>query len=100
MQIDSLLLLVGSLPDSLKMVARSVLYPTVSALELGDLQVRMPATSEQRAIADYLDTETARIDALITKKRRLIDLLNERRLACVSHNLAVWLPGAPTETNC
>ena len=64
-----------------EMVARSVgvLYPTVSALELGDLQVRMPATSEQRAIADYLDIETARIDALITKKRRLIDLLNERR---------------------
>ena len=33
---------------------------------------------EQRAIADYLDTETARIDALITKKRRLITLLEER----------------------
>jgi type I restriction enzyme S subunit len=33
---------------------------------------------EQRAIADFLDTETARIDALITKKHRLIDLLEER----------------------
>jgi hypothetical protein len=31
----------------------------------------------QRAIADYLDAETARIDALITKKRRMIDLLRK-----------------------
>ncbi len=29
----------------------------------------------QTAIADYLDAETARIDALIEKKRRMIDLL-------------------------
>lgn len=34
---------------------------------------------EQTAIADYLDAETARIDALINKKRRLIALLDERR---------------------
>lgn len=42
----------------------------------------LPMTSvpgdRQRAIADFLDTETARIDALITKKRRLIDLLEEK----------------------
>ena len=31
---------------------------------------------EQRAIADYLDAETARIDALIAKKRRMIELLD------------------------
>ena len=39
---------------------------------------RASPLEEQRAIADYLDTETARIDALITKKRRLITLLEER----------------------
>ena len=33
---------------------------------------------KQRAIADYLDTETSRIDTLITKKRRMIELLDER----------------------
>ena len=33
----------------------------------------------QRAIADYLDIETGRIDALISKKRRMIELLEERR---------------------
>ena len=38
----------------------------------------VPPVAEQRAVADYLDTETARIDTLISKKRRLIDLLAER----------------------
>ncbi|MFN3256759.1 MAG: restriction endonuclease subunit S [Ilumatobacter sp.] len=38
-----------------------------------------PPLAEQRAIADYLDAETARIDALITKKQQLIHLLERRR---------------------
>lgn len=42
-----------------------------------------PQVAEQRAIADYLDTETARIDALITKKRRMIELLEEQLRAAV-----------------
>lgn len=46
--------------------------------DLAGIDVRLPALDEQRAIADFLDAETARIDALITKKRRLIDLLEER----------------------
>jgi type I restriction enzyme S subunit len=41
-------------------------------------KVWLPALEEQRAIADYLDTETARIDALIEKKQRLIELLREQ----------------------
>ena len=42
-----------------------------------------PPLDTQRAIADYLDTETARIDALISKKRRMIELLDERWRAVV-----------------
>ena len=37
-----------------------------------------PLLEEQRAIADYLDAETTRIDALIAKKQQLIHLLDER----------------------
>ena len=54
------------------------------------LPIPCPAVGKQRAIADYLDTETARIDALITKKRRLIDLLNERWLTSVESAVASW----------
>jgi type I restriction enzyme S subunit len=51
---------------------------------------------EQRAIADFLDTETARIDALITKKRRMIALLNEHRRTYVA--AAVTLGTDPNAT--
>lgn len=39
---------------------------------------------EQRAIAAFLDRETARIDALVTKKERLIELLEEKRTALIT----------------
>ena len=42
------------------------------------LVLPVPPLATQRAIADYLDTETARIDALITKKQRMIEVLEER----------------------
>ena len=41
----------------------------------------MPPLDEQRAIADYLDRETARIDTLIEEQQRLIEMLRERRSA-------------------
>lgn len=40
-----------------------------------------PDLPTQKRIAAFLDRETARIDALITKKERLVTLLNERRIA-------------------
>jgi type I restriction enzyme S subunit len=45
----------------------------------------LPPLPEQRAIAAYLDRETERIDTLIDKKERLIDLLEEKRTALISH---------------
>lgn len=46
--------------------------------------VPMPPLSEQHAIAAFLDRETSRIDALIEKKRRLIELLQEKRAAVIT----------------
>jgi len=45
----------------------------------------VPPLDEQKAIAAFLDRETARIDALIEKKRRQIELLQEKRYALISH---------------
>jgi type I restriction enzyme S subunit len=63
-----------------EIVARSVgvSYPAINALEVGDIAMPVPPVREQRAIADYLNAETARIDALVAKKRRMIDLLDQR----------------------
>jgi type I restriction enzyme, S subunit len=50
---------------------------------LGNLPLPVPPSEVQRAIADYLDTETARIDGLLATKRRMMDLLDERLAATV-----------------
>ena len=47
--------------------------------EFASIKVALPTTTDQRTIADYLDTETTRIDALIEKKKRMIELLFDRR---------------------
>jgi len=44
-----------------------------------------PETHEQRMVANYLDTETARIDGLVAKKNRFIDILREKRQALITH---------------
>ena len=41
----------------------------------------VPSHAQQRAIADYLDRETAQIDAFIAKNEELVALLNERQHA-------------------
>ncbi|MDA2988442.1 MAG: restriction endonuclease subunit S [Actinomycetota bacterium] len=51
---------------------------TLGAEDVLNLPLPVPPLAIQRAIADYLDTETARIDALIAKKQRLSDLVAER----------------------
>lgn len=45
--------------------------------------ILLPPLEEQRAIADFLDRETAKIDALIAKQNQMIDLLGERRRALI-----------------
>ena len=46
--------------------------------------VLVPPLSLQRAIADYLDRETARLDALVAEKERLLRLLAEKRRALIT----------------
>lgn len=53
----------------------------VPAEFVADFRVPLPPTSEQRAIVDFLDLETAKIDALIEKQEALIKLIDERHLA-------------------
>ena len=44
-----------------------------------DFKVRTPQLPQQRAIADYLDRETAKFDALVAAIKGTIVLLKERR---------------------
>lgn len=56
----------------------------------------IPPHSEQKAIVTFLDRETSKIDSLIEKKERLIELLEEKRTALISHAVTKGLdPDAP-----
>lgn len=50
-----------------------------------DESITYPPLDEQQAIARFLDFKTAQIDALIAKKKVLLDKLAEKRTALVSH---------------
>ena len=50
----------------------------LSADALASTAVLVPPLATQRVIADYLDIETGRVDALISKKLRMIELLTQR----------------------
>lgn len=58
----------------------------------------MPPEPEQRGIAAFLDRETARIDALVAKKERLIELLQEERTALITRAVTKGLdPNVPVK---
>ena len=58
--------------------------------------VPVPPRSEQLAIANFLDRETAKIDDLIAEQQRLIELLQEKRQVVISHAVTKGLnPNAP-----
>jgi type I restriction enzyme S subunit len=52
------------------------------------MAVPVPQLREQRAIADFLDRETARIDTLIEEQQRLIEMLRERRQSVIEGSVA------------
>ncbi|MBF0097071.1 MAG: restriction endonuclease subunit S [Magnetococcales bacterium] len=63
---------------------------------IGNMPVPLPQSTAQRAIATYLDRETARIDALVAAKERWLELLAEKRRAIISQAVTRGLnPNAP-----
>jgi len=59
--------------------------PHLNAEELGGTLLALAPLEEQQAITAFLDRETARIDELIAKKQRLIELLQEKRQVLITH---------------
>ena len=65
----------------------------ISQNDFRNLMLTIPDFDEQRAIADYLDRETARIDTLIEEQQRLTEMLLERRGSVVARTLLRGLDG-------
>ncbi len=67
-------------------MARSVgvSYPAINASEIGMLSIPLPPLHEQRAIVDFLDRKTAKIDELTAKIGAAIERLQEYRSALIT----------------
>ncbi|MGH9324554.1 MAG: restriction endonuclease subunit S, partial [Vicinamibacteria bacterium] len=61
-----------------------VSYPAINTSELARFPITFPPIDQQRDIAAFLDRETARIDGLVARKERLIELLQEKRTALIT----------------
>ncbi|MFU9813503.1 restriction endonuclease subunit S [Acinetobacter radioresistens] len=60
------------------------------------LKMPFPSIEEQEKIVSFLDSETTRIDNLIAKQEKLIELLEEQRKSIISHAVTKGLnPNAP-----
>ncbi|MCU4451065.1 restriction endonuclease subunit S [Acinetobacter lwoffii] len=70
-----------------EVVARSVgvSYPAINSSELVNITIPSVEYSEQVKIANFLEYETSKIDSLIAKQKKLIELLKEKRQAVISH---------------
>lgn len=91
-----------ALDGSAKSTVDSVRRPMIA-----DMPFAVPSPEEQRAITNYLDRETARIDTLIEEQQCLIEMLRERRTAVADRALSrgldaelehtgdPWLPVLP-----
>jgi type I restriction enzyme, S subunit len=70
----------------------------LSRRDIATAPIPTPPLDEQRTIAAFLDRETARIDALVAAKRRLIALLQEKRAALIARAVTRGLVSeAPTK---
>ena len=77
-------------------VATGSTYDAVSTGDVGDLAAIVPPLPEQHAIAGFLARETAKIDSLVAKKERLIELLQEKRIALIGRAVTKGLdPNVP-----
>lgn len=69
-------------------------HKTIYMPDIEQLTIPLPPLDEQRRIVEHLDRETARIDEVIAKKRRLIDALQSRLVAASEELvLGLALPG-------
>ena len=81
-----------------EVISRSVgvSYPAINASDLNSICLLLPKYEEQEVIANFLDRETAKIDALIAEQEKLIALLAEKRQATISRAVTRGLdPNVP-----
>ena len=84
-----------------RMLSSSNTQDNLSAEKVRNMPIVLPiAIKEQHAIAGFLDRETAKIDALVARKERLIELLQEKRTAVITRAVTQGLdPNVPMKNS-
>lgn len=82
-----------NLRQNLPFYYRSNTQNNLNAEQVGSFQIQLPSRSQQQQIADYLDHETAEIDAFITDQSRFIDLIEERTSVLIETIITGKQPG-------
>ena len=100
-QIAPRFLLYLTFSDHFRRIGAASMYGAGGQKRISDEFIRnfrhpLPSLSEQYAIARFLDRVTARIDALVARKERLIELLQEKRTALITRAVTRGLdPSVP-----
>lgn len=82
--------------DQMNSVIHGSALKRMTINKINDLIFTFPIFYEQEKIANFLDYETAKIDTLIAKQQKLIELLKEKRQAVISHTVTKGLnPDVP-----
>jgi len=77
-------------------VANPGAVPSLNTEQVAEQVVPLPPLDIQKRTADYLDRETARLDALVAAKERVLGLLAEKRRALITRAVTRGLdPRAP-----
>jgi restriction endonuclease S subunit len=102
-ELDARFLFYLSISDHFRDIGESEMYGAGGQKRIPDTFIKdfragLPPRPEQHIIVEFLGRETARIDALMGKKRRLLELLEEKRLAVITHAVTKGLdPSAPMQ---
>jgi type I restriction enzyme S subunit len=99
--LDSRFLFYVTISDRFRKLGESEMYGAAGQKRvppefIKDFPVPVPPLPEQRQIAAFLDWKTDQIDALIGKKRELLEKLREKRIALITQAVTQGLnPAAP-----
>ncbi|HCH7476034.1 restriction endonuclease subunit S [Acinetobacter baumannii] len=74
--------------------------PNINQEKVASLKISAPIIKDQITVVGFLDHETAKIDTLIAKQEKLIELLKEKRQAVISHAVTKGLnPNVPMKNS-
>ena len=74
-----------SIENHLALFSTSSTQNNLNEFKVKNMPLFLPVLPQQKSIADFLDRETAKIDEMVAKKQKMMELLKEKRQALITH---------------